>query len=194
MTPLLARLDRVVTGRCVLAGLGLVCALLVVANVLGTIFYHGNGGRGFLDFRGAANALTQSDPYTAERALDLVFAWGPAGRRAQLMFTVLLDAALPAAGLVFSVLALLHATRHLGVPSWLRYGVLTVPAAYLLTDYGENVGITVLVLSYPRRLVDVAEATVWFAQAKAYTLGGTLILITVAYLLSLLRRLTKPAL
>ncbi|MDQ3764821.1 MAG: hypothetical protein M3460_25865 [Actinomycetota bacterium] len=55
--------------------LGLVSALLAAANVAGTIFHHGNGGLGFFDFRGAANALAQEGPYTAERALDLVSAW-----------------------------------------------------------------------------------------------------------------------
>ncbi len=52
MTPRLARLDQVATGRRVLACLGLVGALLTAANVAGTLFHHGNGGLGFLDFRG----------------------------------------------------------------------------------------------------------------------------------------------
>jgi hypothetical protein len=112
MTSRLARLGQVATGRRVLACLGLVGVLLAAANVAGTFFHHGNGGLGFLDFRGAANALTQPAPYTAERALDLVSAWGPVGRQAQLLFTIVIDIVLPAAGLAFSVLALLHATRH----------------------------------------------------------------------------------
>jgi hypothetical protein len=189
MTPRLARLDRAATGRRVLVCLGLVGALLAAANVAGTLFYHGNGGLGFLDFRGAANALTQDGPYTAERALDLVSAWGPAGRRAQLLFTLLIDIALPAVGLAFSALALLHAMRHLGAPPWLRYVVLILPLAYLLADYGENVGITALVLTHPHRLVDLAETTAWFNVAKVYTLEATLTLITVSYLAVLLRRL-----
>jgi hypothetical protein len=183
----------VATGRRVLACLGVVGALLAVANVAGTIFHHGNGGLGVLDFRGAANALTQDGPYTAERALDLVSAWGPAGRRAQLLFTIVIDIALPAAGLTFSVLALLHATRHLGAPRWLRYVMLMLPFAYLLADYGENVGITTMVLTHPHRLVGVAETTAWFNVAKGYTLEVTLAAITVSYLAVLLRRSAKPA-
>lgn len=193
MTLCLARLDRVATGRRVLGCLGLVAAFLTAANVAGTIFYYGNGGLGFLDFRGAANALVQGGPYTAERALDLVSGWGPAGRRAQLLFTLLLDIALPAAGLAFSVLALLHVTRHLGAPRWLRYVVLLLPLAYLLADYGENVGITALVLTHPHRLVGVADTTAWFNVAKVYTLQATLTVITVSYLAVLVRRLPKPA-
>jgi hypothetical protein len=191
MTPRLARLDRAATGRRVLVYLGLVGALLAVANVAGTIFYHGNGGLGFLDFRGAPNALTQDEPYTAERALDLISAWGPAGRRAQLLFTLLIDIALPAAGLAFSALALLHVMRHLDAPPWLRYVVLILPLAYLLADYGENVGITALVLTHPHRLVGVAETTAWFNVAKVYTLEATLTVITVSYIAVLLRRLAN---
>ncbi len=194
MTAPLARLDRATTGRRVLAFLGLVGVLLVAANVAGTIFYRSNGGLGFLDFRGAANALTQGGPYTAERALDLVSAWGPAGRRAQLLFTVLIDIALPAAGLAFGALALLHATRHLGAPPWLRYLVLALPVTYLLADYAENVGITAMVLSHPHRLVGLAETTVRSTAAKEYTLDATLVVITVSYAAVLVRGLIRAAL
>ena len=194
MTAPLARLDRATTGRRVLVCLGLVGVLLVTANVAGTIFYHGNGGLGFLDFRGAANALAQGGPYSAERALDLISAWGPAGRRAQLLFTVLIDIALPAAGLAFGALALLHATRHLGAPPWLRYLVLALPVTYLLADYAENVGITAMELSHPHRLVSLADTTARFNVAKEYTLDATLIVITVSYAAVLLRWLIRSVL
>lgn len=91
------------------------------------------------------------------------------------------------------MLALLHATRHFGAPRWLRYVVLTLPLAYLLADYGENVGITAMVLTHPHRLVGVAETTAWFNVAKAYTLEATLTIITVSYIAVLLRRLASPA-
>ncbi len=83
--------------------------------------------------------------------------------------------------------------RHLGTPRWLRYVVLTLPLAYLLADYGENVGITAMVLTHPHRLVGVAETTAWFNVAKGYTLEAALTLITVSYLGVLVRRLTKRA-
>ena len=67
--------------------------------------------------------------------------------------------------------------------------MLTVPLAYLLADYGENVGITTMVLTHPHRLVGVAETTAWFNVAKGYTLEVTLTVITVSYLAVLLRRL-----
>jgi hypothetical protein len=83
--------------------------------------------------------------------------------------------------------------RHFDTPRWLRYGVLTVPFAYPLADYGENVGITAMVLTPPHHLVGVAETTAWFNVAKGYPLEVTVAVITVSYLAVLLRRLAKHA-
>ena len=191
MRSILTRLDQKATGRRVAISASLVISLLVIANVVGAIFYSHNNGHGLLDYGGAANALTTKEPLTASRALAEVAAWGPGGRHGQLLFTVFVDILLPVSGLAFGVLALLHATRRLGAPAWLRYSLPILPISYFLSDCGENLGIIILVLGYPSHLAGVAEATAWLSASKNNTLNLTLAAIFVAYVVLLLRYPTK---
>jgi hypothetical protein len=163
------RLDRLATGRHVVIAFLASFGALVAANVFATLFYSATGGYGILDLAGARNALDPQSAYTAERAYALMTAWGPVGRRNQVLFTATGDVVLPLVTFAFGALALLYATRRLGAPAWLRTALLALPAAYLACDYLENLGIVTLVLTYPGRLDALAATTERLREAKTAT-------------------------
>jgi hypothetical protein len=58
-------------------------------------------------------------PYTPGEAYALLTAWGPAGRRGQVGFTLTIDVLLPLAMFAFTALALRYAGARLHAPRWL---------------------------------------------------------------------------
>jgi len=184
---MIERLDRLATGRNVLITFGLALGCLVGANVFATAFHARTGGHGILDLGGARNALDEPSGYTADEAYALIAAWGPAGRRDQVLFTVTGDVLLPMATLLFAALALVYAARRLGLRPWLRTTLLALPAAYLLCDYLENIGIVTVVLAYPRRLDPMVGVLDWLRGAKTVTVTAAVLAALGALALGLVR-------
>lgn len=181
-------LDRLATGRNVGIAFAVSLGCLVAANIFATLFHGWTGGYGLLDLAGARNALENRPGYTADEAYALMTAWGPSGRRNQVLFTATGDVLLPFATFLCSALALLYATRRLGSPAVLRTVLLALPAAYLLCDYLENIAIVTLVLDYPTRLDTLATVAERIGEAKNATAAAAVLAAVGALALGLVRR------
>jgi hypothetical protein len=188
---MLRLLDRWATGRAVAIAFAVSLGALVAANAFATLFYTRTGGHGLLDLAGGRNTLDSRPGYTADGAYALMTAWGPAGRRDQVLFTLTGDVLLPLTLFVFTALALRYATGRLGAPAWLRALLVLLPVAYLLSDYAENAAIVTLVLNHPARLDTVAGAAELLRQAKNAT--STLALLAALGALALVPLLRRRA-
>jgi hypothetical protein len=153
---LIKRLDRLATGWNVVATSVVALSLLIAANVFASRFYLQTGGYGLLDLAGGRNALTIQKPYTPEDAYALMAHWGVAGRHDQLIFTLTLDAVVPATTWLFLTLALLYVTRPFATARWRLPFAVLLPAAYLFSDYGENAAVLAMVSNFPSHLDGVA--------------------------------------
>jgi hypothetical protein len=163
---LIKRLDRLATGWNVVATSVVALSLLIAANVFASHFYLQTGGYGLLDLAGGRNALTIQKPYTPEDAYALMAHWGVAGRHDQLIFTLTLDAVVPATTWLFLALALLHVTRPFATARWRLPFAVLLPAAYLFSDYGENAAVLAMVSNFPSHLDGVAAVggALWLAK------------------------------
>jgi hypothetical protein len=165
---------------------------LVAVNVFATIFYTRNGGYGLLDLGGGRNATASRPGFTPDDVYALMSAWGPGGRRGQMLFTLTGDVLLPLTVFAFTALALRYGATRLGAPGWSRSLLLIPPTAYLLSDYLENAAIVTLVAGYPTRLDGLAAVLEWAHIVKDATSAFAMlaVLITLA-LVALLRGRTR---
>lgn len=173
---MIERWDRRVTGRRVAVALAVMVGCFVAANVFSTLFYGWTGGYGILDFAGGRNAFDPRPGYTPDDAYALLTAWGQAGRRNQILFTVIGDVVLPLTAFTFGAAALWYGTRRSAFPVWARVLLLAVPLAYLVSDYAENTAIVTMALRYPVRLDQVATAAERFREVKNATSAATFLL------------------
>ena len=148
---LIKRLDRLATGRHVIATLVGALALLLAANAFSSYFYDLTGGHGLLDLAGGRNASTVRTGYTPDDAYALLTRWGRVGRHDQLLFTLTIDVLVPPATWLLLMLALLYVTRPFAAARWQRLLAVLLPTAYLAFDYGENVAILAVVSAFPNR-------------------------------------------
>ena len=179
MSRLLALIDDVSTGRRAAQLFLLVMVAMLSINLLdfpGSVPYMRRvSGNTYLDMQGF---------YAAARAYQLLDAFGPEGRRLQLLLATTFDALFPAIAGVFGAVAITWSFRRaFGRPS--RLAVLALVAAAL--DYLENLAIIVLVTEYPRRLDFVAQAAGVFTALK----GVAYLATTVVLLVGLVAALAK---
>lgn len=185
---MLRLLDKWSTGRGVVAALAVMAGALVAVNVLATIFYTRNGGHGLLDLGGGRNATASRSGFTPDDVHALMSAWGPGGRRGQLLFTLTGDVLLPLTVFAFAALALRYGATRLGAPSRSRSLLLIPPAAYLLSDYLENALIVTLVTGYPTRLNRIAAVLEWVHIVKDATSAIAMLAVLVTLALVALQR------
>lgn len=79
------------------------------------------------------------------------------------------------------------ALGRLGVSTQLRRLAILLPAAYLLADYGENIGIVTMLANYPTRLSRVADLTVVVTLVKSALVALVFVAVAVSYALVVVR-------
>jgi hypothetical protein len=187
MSRLLALLDSFSNGRRAALLFLLTLTALVSINLLdfpGSVPYMRRvSGQTYLDMQGF---------YTAERAYQLLDAFGPQGRRLQLQLSTTFDAVFPSLVGAFGAVAITWSFRRaFGRPS--RLAAVALAAAAL--DYLENLALIVLVTEYPRQLDFVAQAAGVFTALKgvAYLATTVVLLVGVVAALGRSRRLRTRA-
>jgi hypothetical protein len=171
MNRLLVFLDRFSNGRRAAQLFILTLAALVSVNLLdfpGSVPYMRRvSGQTYLDMQGF---------YTAARAYELLDAFGPQGRRLQLLLSTTFDAVFPSLVGAFGAVAITWSFRRaFGRPS--RLAAVAVAAAAL--DYLENLAVIVLVTEYPRHLDLVAQAAGVFTALKGVAYLATSVVLLV---------------
>jgi hypothetical protein len=177
MSRLLALLDRISNGRRVAQLFALTFAALVSINLLdfpGSVPYMRRiSGQTYLDMQGF---------YTAGRAYELLDAFGPQGRRLQLVLSTTFDAVFPSLVGAFGAIAITWSFRRaFGRPS--RLGALALAAAAL--DYLENLAVIALVTEYPRHLDLIAQAAGVFTALKGVAYLATTVVLLVGVVFAL---------
>jgi len=177
VTRLLGWIDGVSTGR--RAAQLFVLAFVAMSSI------------NLLDFRGSVphmrrvsgqTYLDMQGFYTAARAYQLLDAFGPEGRRLQLMLATTFDALFPAIVGAFGAVTITWSFRRaLGRPS--RLAVLALAAATL--DYLENLAIIVLVTEYPRHIGFVAQAAGVLTALKGVAYLATAVVLLVGLIAAL---------
>ena len=148
---LIKRLDRLATGRQVIAALVVVLALSLPRAALQQLTRTTcrSGGHGLLDLAGRKNALTFPTRYTPDDAYALLTHWGTVGRHDQLHPGLTLDEPAPPA--TRPVPDAWCWEMRLGDSPWTLAASACSATAYcdLAFDYGENVAILAMVLGDP---------------------------------------------
>jgi hypothetical protein len=168
---LLAWIDGASTGRRTAQLFVLALTAMLSVNLLdfpvSVPFMRRVSGNTYLDMQGF---------YTAARAYQLLDAFGPEGRRLQLLLATTFDALFPTIAGAFGAVAITWSFRRaFGAPS--RLALLALVAAAL--DYLENLAIIVLVTEYPRHLDFVAQAAgaITFLKGAAYLATAVVLLV-----------------
>lgn len=182
MNRLLASIDRFSNGRRAALLFVLALTALVSINLLdfpGSVPYMRRvSGHTYLDAQGF---------YTAARAYQLLDAFGPEGRRLQLLLSTTLDVLIPLLAGAFGAVSITWSFRcAFGRPS--RLAIVALGAAAL--DYLENAALIVLVTAYPRHLDLVARAAGVFTALKGAAYAATALLVLFGVVAALVR--TRP--
>jgi hypothetical protein len=171
MNRLLACIDRFSSGRRAVQLFILALVVLGSINILdfpGSVPYMQRvSGNSYLDMQGF---------YTAARAYQLLDAFGPQGRRLQLLLSTTFDVLIPLVAGAFGAVTISWSFRRaFGRPS--RLAALALAAAAL--DYLENLAIMVLVTAYPRHLDLVAQAAGVLTALKNGAYLATIVVLLV---------------
>jgi hypothetical protein len=128
--------------------------------------------------------------YTPAQVYELVPAYGEQGRQLYAMTELTADLVYPIIyNLLLSVLmAIVFRTAFSSGSKLHRLPLL--PLASWLADYLENVGITIMLLSYPQELDAVAGATSFFSTAK-WAVGSASVIMIAIGLVALLVKKSK---
>jgi hypothetical protein len=168
---LVAFIDRFSTGRHAVQLFILALVTLVSINLLdfpGSVPYMQRvSGNTYLDMQGF---------YTAARAYQLLDAFGPQGRRLQLLLSTTFDVFIPLVVGAFGAVTISWSFRRaFGGPE--RLATLALAAAGL--DYLENLAIIVVVTAYPRRLHLIAQAAGVLTALKSGAYLATIVVLLV---------------
>ena len=187
MNRLLAFIDGFSNGRRAVLLFILALALLLPINLLdfpGSVPYMRRvSGNAYLDMQGF---------YTAARAYQLLDAFGPQGRRLQLLLSTTFDVVIPLLAGAFGAVSITWSFRRaFGRPS--RLALVALGAAAL--DYLENAALIVLLTAYPRHLDVVAGAAGVFTALKGVAYGATILVVVFGLVAALVRtrRRARPA-
>ncbi len=127
--------------------------------------------------------------YTAEKAYQMLTAYGPAGRQHYLRILFTVDIVLPILAASFLAVAITlvfpagHPLRKLNV----------APLLALAADYVENAAALALLLNYPNRLDGVASVAGAFTLAKHGLYWGSALLVLYGLVVAALRRRSRPS-
>ena len=179
MNRLLAFIDRFSNGRRAALLFVLALTALVSINLLdfpGSVPYMRRvSGNAYLDMQGF---------YTAARAYQLLDAFGPQGRRLQLLLSTTFDVVIPLLAGAFGTVSITWSFRRaFGRPT--RLAVVALGAAAL--DYLENAALIVLVTAYPRHLDLVARTAGVLTALKGAAYAATALLILLGVVAALVR-------
>ena len=185
MNRLLAFIDRFSSGRRAAQLFLLSLAGFLSVNLLdfpGSVPYMRRvSGNTYLDMQGF---------YTAARAYQLLDAFGPQGRRLQLVLSTTFDVVLPLLAGAFGAVTITWSFRRaFGEPS--RLAALALAAAAL--DYLENVAILVLLAGYPHHLDLVAQIAGMFTGLKGVAYFATIVVMLFGAVAALARPRRLPA-
>ena len=147
--------------------------------LLWLIDYSPIGVAGLLKVTGGISILDFETRYSADFAYEWLESMTEAGRSFHLTKIMPLDIVYPPAfmAFMFSWLGLLLKSNTTE-DSPLRFGLL-MPVIYLLLDWTENIGITLMLVNYPQRFDMVAVATGMVTSVKKVFVLLTLILFVI---------------
>ena len=131
--------------------------------------------------------------YTPAQVYELVSAYGEQGRQLYAVTELTVDLAYPILynSLLGLLMAIIFRSAFSSVSPWQKLPLL--PLASWLADYLENVGITIMLMSYPQELDALAWVTSVFSTAK-WTVGGACVILIVIGLVVLLVKKLKAVL
>lgn len=128
-----------------------------------------------------------------EKLFALVDSYGAEGRNLYALFELTADLIYPIIYATFLAITLtLLARRLYGAQS--RATIINiVPFGIVIADYLENMGIVMLLMTYPEKISWAAWATSFFNAAKWSLVGGTFALIVIGLVLLPFRRAERVA-
>jgi hypothetical protein len=104
--------------------------------------------------------------YTAEKAYQMLTAYGEQGRELYLSRILPLDIVIPMVYSLFFAVAISFVFQRAFSPTGSVQYISLLPFAAAIADYIENVGVASLLLAYPTHLDVVAAITSYFTSAK----------------------------
>jgi len=154
------------------------------------INFSGFGVAGLLEVTGGASILDFEFGFTYEKALAMLGALGADGRSFYLTKIIPLDFLFPLSYMLCysSLIALLLKYTSLRKPG---IYLLMFPVLGMLCDWTENIGIIVMLNSYPNLHEWVVSLTSTAGIIKAVLSVGNLLIIAMLLLLALRKRLLK---
>ena len=131
--------------------------------------------------------------YTPAQVYELVPAYGEQGRQLYAVTELTVDLAYPILynSLLSLLMAIIFRSAFSSGSQWQKLPLL--PLASWLADYVENVGITIMLVSYPQELDALAWITSLFSTVK-WTVGGACVILIVIGLAVLLVKKLKAVL
>ncbi len=148
---------------------GVAIGLLVLSNLLATLFHSWTAGYGLLDLGGGANAFSAKTSVTPELAYELISKYGE--HRSSHLWLILPDMLLPIGVWLFFGLTLLWLTRD--SVSWQRW-LPALASIYFCADYAENMCEALMLSQYPAQLSSVATLWTWGFMLKNLSIGANI--------------------
>jgi hypothetical protein len=171
-------LTRQANGRNILIFL----ALFILMNA---VVLPWGGGR-IAAYSGGVEAIDLQLWYTPEQVYQMIAAYGEQGRAFYIAFELIADTAYPFIyGGLFALLTTYLLRRGLPPESSMQKLHL-VPAAVVVADFMENLGIVIMLAAYPAELTAVAYFAATFTLLK-WALFGATIVVTLFGLVTAIR-------
>lgn len=156
-------------------------ATIVFAVLLWVIDFSPIGVTGLLQVTGGANILDFEAGYTVDQAYGMFEALGEAGRSFHLTKIMPLDIFFPIGLMLFLTSWLSLLLKNLtGDGSVLRFLPL-VAVVNMLLDWSENIGITLMLVNYPKRLETVCRITSSVSAVKMVCVKTAVVVLLVLF-------------
>ena len=156
-------------------------ATIVFAVLLWVIDFSPIGVTGLLQVTGGANILDFEAGYTVDQAYGMLEALGEAGRSFHLTKIMPLDIFFPIGLMLFLTSWLSLLLKNLmGDGSVLRFLPL-VAVVNMLLDWSENIGITLMLVNYPKRLETVCRITSSVSAVKMVCVKTAVVVLLVLF-------------
>ncbi len=163
------RLKRMATGRMILFFFVVFILFnLVVMRGIANQITHYSGGVGPIDL--------EITGYTPEEAFAMIEAYGKEGRAFYIWTELVADTAYPIVYGGFLMLLTLALTPRIYTEGSFWQKLYLIPIAGVLMDLSENVGIVLMLNSYPEQPVLIARAACAFTLLKWGILGVSLVI------------------
>jgi len=153
-------------------------ALFLAAFI--TINFSSIGVAGLLEITGGPSILDFEVGYTQEEAYDMLTALGPEGRAFYLTKGMPLDFPFPVSYMLCYVALMALLIKHTAPKKWCKY-LLFMPVLAMLFDFTENIGIIVMLNSYPNLPAWAVSLASTFGILKFTFSGGSMAVIAVFF-------------